>query len=345
MPSALTRSLLRYSGAVSMWQRVANHRRPLIVYWHNVHGPDDDLRWCREPSLSIPVELFRQQIDYLRRHYTIVSLDEAATGRPGTVALTFDDGYRGVYQHAFPVLVAYGLPATVFLVTDRIGSARGLWWDELVDRLRALRRLPAPDRAAALAGLPDAWMALLARASEPEVVDHYQRADPPLRARLDACLAGIAVPCSSQREPVFLSDVEIRIMQSGGISFGAHTKSHPLLTWLDDATLQIELAESKERAEFLAGIGPCWFAYPNGTFGEREREAVRAAGFAGAVQTFRRPDLEGRYAVPRVGLDADATAGPDGHLAVGALRYALAALSRQRLRSMLSLSPASAPSR
>ncbi|HKC47840.1 MAG TPA: polysaccharide deacetylase family protein [Gemmatimonadales bacterium] len=340
MSGPLTRSLLRYSGAVSMWQRVANHRRPLIVYWHNVHGPDDDLRWCREPSLSIPVELFRQQIEYLRGHYDIVPLEEAATGRPGTIALTFDDGYRGVYQQAFPVLVAYALPATVFLVTDRIGSGQGLWWDDLVDRLRALRRLPATDREPALAGLPAPWPELLAAAPEGEVVDRYKQVDAPLRARLDACFGAAPVPLACHREPVFLSAPEIRVMASAGIAFGAHTCSHPLLPWLDDAALRAELEQSKERVEFLGGQGPCWFAYPDGNFGERERDAVRAAGFSGAVQTFRRPDLEGRYAVPRVGLDRAASADRDGRLAVGVLRYSLAAISRRRLRTLLSAAPA-----
>jgi len=342
MPSALTCSLLRYTGAVSLWELVANQGRPLIVYWHNVHGPDDDLRWCREPSLSLDVELFRQQVEFLRERYTIVPLAEAAAGRPGTVALTFDDGYRGVYQHAFPVLAAHGLPATVFLVTERLGSSRGLWWDELVDRLRALRRMPAGDRP--LEGLAAPWPELLTEAPEPVAVDHYKRCDTATRTILDGRLAQIAAPGPASAQPVFLSEMEIRVMRAGGISFGAHTKTHPLLTWLSDAALRAELTESKASVEALTGEAPCWFAYPDGTFGERERDAVRDAGFAGAVQTFRRPDLGGRHAVPRVGLDAESTTGPDGRLAVGSLRYALAGVSRQRLRSMLQRRAVTAPS-
>jgi peptidoglycan/xylan/chitin deacetylase (PgdA/CDA1 family) len=34
------------------------------------------------------------------------------------VVITFDDGFRSVYDHAFPVLRTYNFPATVFLVTD-----------------------------------------------------------------------------------------------------------------------------------------------------------------------------------------------------------------------------------
>jgi peptidoglycan/xylan/chitin deacetylase (PgdA/CDA1 family) len=38
------------------------------------------------------------------------------------VVLTFDDGYRNFYDYAWPVLKRHGFPATVFLVSGRIGD-------------------------------------------------------------------------------------------------------------------------------------------------------------------------------------------------------------------------------
>jgi peptidoglycan/xylan/chitin deacetylase (PgdA/CDA1 family) len=38
------------------------------------------------------------------------------------VALTFDDGYRSVVTEALPLLSARGVPATVYVITDRIGQ-------------------------------------------------------------------------------------------------------------------------------------------------------------------------------------------------------------------------------
>lgn len=38
------------------------------------------------------------------------------------VAITFDDGFRSVYEHGLPVLARYGFPATVFLVTGHCGQ-------------------------------------------------------------------------------------------------------------------------------------------------------------------------------------------------------------------------------
>jgi peptidoglycan/xylan/chitin deacetylase (PgdA/CDA1 family) len=38
--------------------------------------------------------------------------------RENAVVITFDDGFRNVYEHALPILQSYRFPATVFLVTD-----------------------------------------------------------------------------------------------------------------------------------------------------------------------------------------------------------------------------------
>ncbi|MGA7180851.1 MAG: polysaccharide deacetylase family protein [Thiobacillaceae bacterium] len=40
----------------------------------------------------------------------------------GSFLITFDDGFRGVRDHALPVLEEYQWPATVFLVSDLIGK-------------------------------------------------------------------------------------------------------------------------------------------------------------------------------------------------------------------------------
>ena len=44
----------------------------------------------------------------------------------GAFVLTFDDGFLGVYEHALPVLVELGWPATVFLVSQLLGQ-RDVW--------------------------------------------------------------------------------------------------------------------------------------------------------------------------------------------------------------------------
>jgi peptidoglycan/xylan/chitin deacetylase (PgdA/CDA1 family) len=49
-------------------------------------------------------------------------LDGGAPLPPGAFVLTFDDGFRGVREHALPVLERLRWPFAVFLVSDRIGE-------------------------------------------------------------------------------------------------------------------------------------------------------------------------------------------------------------------------------
>src|ERR1043166_8770341 len=105
----------------------------LILCYHNVVAPGDDT--VREASLHLAADRFERQMRWLAAHYQVVTLrelvDRLAVGRSlGTLAaVTFDDGYAGVYAHALPILQRLGLPATVFLVAEAVGTATAFAWD------------------------------------------------------------------------------------------------------------------------------------------------------------------------------------------------------------------------
>ena len=48
------------------------------------------------------------------------------------VAITLDDGYKDNFDHAFPILRRYNVPATIFLVTNTVGTAEHLSWDDVL---------------------------------------------------------------------------------------------------------------------------------------------------------------------------------------------------------------------
>jgi peptidoglycan/xylan/chitin deacetylase (PgdA/CDA1 family) len=76
-------------------------------------------------ELFMPVRLFESQMRFLARWRKVIPLEAAVTrndhgGRPA-VAVTFDDGYQSVMEHAAPVLNRFSIPATVFVPTKWIG--------------------------------------------------------------------------------------------------------------------------------------------------------------------------------------------------------------------------------
>ncbi len=114
---------------------------PVLVY-HFVDNPSDVQRQGRYGGrlATIPKD-FEEQIKLLKaRGYTFVRADDVATAvrhraslPTKAVAITMDDGYSSVYHHAYPILRRYGVPATVFIVTSKVGDAGHVSWDEMAE--------------------------------------------------------------------------------------------------------------------------------------------------------------------------------------------------------------------
>jgi peptidoglycan/xylan/chitin deacetylase (PgdA/CDA1 family) len=116
-----------------------------ILFYHRV-SPERD-------ELAVSPERFARQMRHLaEQSYAVVDVLTAARllGGSGperkTVALSFDDGYLDVAEHALPVLAEHGFRATMFVAAAVIdGKARFEWYERqppLLDwpAIRALDR-------------------------------------------------------------------------------------------------------------------------------------------------------------------------------------------------------------
>jgi peptidoglycan/xylan/chitin deacetylase (PgdA/CDA1 family) len=96
------------------------------------HAVDPDWR----SPLAVTPDAFDQHCAWLAGHRRVLDLDDAAghldgKGRlpRGTTAITFDDGFRGLYEHALPVLQRHRLAATVFVVAETLApGGRAVDW-------------------------------------------------------------------------------------------------------------------------------------------------------------------------------------------------------------------------
>ena len=71
--------------------------------------------------ISVPPSVFRSQMEFLAASGIPVAPLDQVFHQPGSVAITFDDGFANLAEHAFPLLERYGLPATVFVVSEYCG--------------------------------------------------------------------------------------------------------------------------------------------------------------------------------------------------------------------------------
>lgn len=93
------------------------------------------------PSTSISPADFDSHLAYLRDNdFNVIALDRMIDSlRSGqslpekSVVITFDDGYKSIFDEAFPMLQTYGYPFTLFLSTGPIddGLSSYMTWDQI----------------------------------------------------------------------------------------------------------------------------------------------------------------------------------------------------------------------
>ncbi len=283
-----------------------------IVMYHAVVEqplPVDD--WC-----FIPVERFTAQLEYLAQRFEVLPLAEAvdrlgqgAIERP-TLAITFDDGFQNNHDVAFPILRRLGLPATMFLTTGLIGTDRTVWFCQLLDALARSSRphLQWQGESLELGGrisrqrLSTRLQAALKRMPQPELQEEV--------SRIVSALGGSGVVGRDSPFRMLNPESVGTMARSGLIEFGAHTRTHAILSRLSEAEQREEIAASVHATEALAGQ-PCrLFAYPNGRAEDYDRNTVailREHGITAAVTTEPGANRAGGspWALKRQGIGAD----------------------------------------
>jgi peptidoglycan/xylan/chitin deacetylase (PgdA/CDA1 family) len=81
--------------------------------------------------MSVTPRALEEQLSFLvRRGYHGATFTEAVTAPPApkTLAVTFDDAFRSVFELGLPILLKLGLPGTVFVPTAKIGDDAAMSW-------------------------------------------------------------------------------------------------------------------------------------------------------------------------------------------------------------------------
>jgi peptidoglycan/xylan/chitin deacetylase (PgdA/CDA1 family) len=239
------------------------YRNVQVLAYHRVNDDHDPF------FPGIYTEVFARRMSYIAANYNVLSLNEAvemiqANDIPdNALVVTFDDGYRDNYTHAFPILKDLSIPATIFLATDAIDSKAVLWHDRVFCAFRetqcpVLANFGPEPRSYSLKTLEEK---LVAQRAGLEFL--WSLNDEERQFWVD-CLVDRLRVCEEPTSRAMLSWDEVRIMHRGGITFGSHTASHPILSKLSPAQLKREVSESKKTIEEKLGAPVKSFAYPVG---------------------------------------------------------------------------------
>jgi peptidoglycan/xylan/chitin deacetylase (PgdA/CDA1 family) len=285
------------AAAIGAIERIAPWRRGVlaVLTYHRVDDPS--ARPDLQPGLlSATPESFADQVADLARHYRPVSmaeildaLDQPDRLPPRAAHVTFDDAYEDFATHAWPILRAAGVPATLFVPTayPDAHDAR-FWWDRLwhavssttrdTVQIRPFGRLRLGDLASRRAVMRTMQASIKAR-SHDEAMSDVERLIGELR---DTAESTPTPPASA-----VLGWDALRRLAADGVTLAPHTRNHPLLTRVSLDRAVAEIAGARADLEREVGPTPAVLAYPSGAHDDMVVEAARQAGTVLAVTTER----------------------------------------------------------
>ena len=300
---------LHYSGArellSAVQRRAVGGRRVLILSYHRVVADFAAEAKRSLYTLNIEQKTFRAHLEALQESHDVVSLEEALSVLEGkeqsardVAVVTFDDGYRDVYTHAFPVMRDMRIPGVIYVPSSFVGTDRRLGHDRLYLALRKMRDRRIGPMAVGVRPQFERWL-----------IDVFEGGAGPLLA-LERLIARYPTPgllqlADALEERLGLSSHKpaegelpvsfemLREMDAHGIITGAHTAEHTVLTHqrLEDA--RREIAQCKAALEKGVKKPVRHFAYCNGYYSAGVAQALKAEGFASAVTTEDMPNVPG----------------------------------------------------
>jgi peptidoglycan/xylan/chitin deacetylase (PgdA/CDA1 family) len=301
------------------------------VFYHYVR----DVERTPFPDIkALSVAGFTAQLDWLQARFDIIDgatferavLSGTGFDRP-TALLTFDDGFVDHYEHVFPILRDRGLGGIFFVAGGTLHRDPVLLnvhkTHFLLSHLGANRF--TEEVAAALedegvpAGLAEARHGRAKAGADREGIYRYDEA-PDVRIKrilnyeapypvADRVLSTMFTrhigDSGAFARQLYLSAAQIGEMAKGGMTFGFHTQTHPVLSRLDAVAQRAELCNGPRLVSELTGQHTVSFCYPYGfshTYNADTLSVLAECGYSMAFNTVRREIVFGqdqRYELPR----------------------------------------------
>jgi peptidoglycan/xylan/chitin deacetylase (PgdA/CDA1 family) len=292
-----------------------------IVFYHYVR----DVEHTPFPGIKgLSIDQFVGQLDWLQNRFDVIDgstferalLSGSGFDRP-TALLTFDDGFIDHYDHVFPILRSRGMGGIFFVAGATFGERPRLL---NVHRTHLLLSQLGADRFSQEVGAAlEREGVTVATGESREGIYRYDEA-PDIRVKrilnyeapypvADRVLSAVFERHLGNSEVfarrLYLSEAQVREMADGGMTFGFHTETHPVLSRLARDAQRAELQHGPALIQELTGQETVSFCYPYGfthTYNADTLAVLEECGYSMAFTTARRDaviGLDPRYELPR----------------------------------------------
>ncbi|MES2625736.1 MAG: polysaccharide deacetylase family protein [Pseudomonadota bacterium] len=281
---SIKRDVLRATGMLGyLWKKITPG---LYVFnYHRIGNPDET---PFDPNIYSCDEIhFAKQIAAIRDRFKIIQIKELleiiASGRPlqePMAMITFDDGYRGNYENAFPILLAEKVPGLFFLPTSYISCDHIPWWDEVAWLIKNTKhqviKLPGSNQSVTVdpQNIKQTIRTVLTRIKNDSDLPLAEK----IRHMRTAC--GCEMPLENSN--LFMTWEQAAEMQQAGMEIGSHGHSHEILSHLSAEEQRSELMISKNLIEENINVPVEAIAYPVGgrpTYTEETCRIAKECGY------------------------------------------------------------------
>lgn len=134
-PYSLICRLLKYVEGLKIRQIFIKNNIVVVLY-HSINKDMSFLLKGMGNDIYTEVNKFEKQIKFLHENFNIIGLEKLLKPNeikkipPGSLAITFDDGYRDSYIYAYPILKKYNVKATVCINTSFLNNNDMFWWSK-----------------------------------------------------------------------------------------------------------------------------------------------------------------------------------------------------------------------
>jgi peptidoglycan/xylan/chitin deacetylase (PgdA/CDA1 family) len=311
--------------AAGIFRRTSAHGLAVVTY-HGVLPPGYQLVDPAFDGNLVSAKTLRRQLHLLKANYCVITPEDALAWREGrgdlpprAVLLTCDDGLLNNLTDMLPVLQQEQVKCIFFVTGASARDSRTmLWYEDLY-----LLLLYAPEghfeiSAESVTIQGDlksheqrrvVWWSCVKRLSQVDStvrIAFLQAARTRFRLGSSQCLGDD----SACRRFGLMTAAELRQLASAGMTIGAHTVSHPMLSQAPPDLARFEIAESRTKLESALQRTVWAFAYPFGDAHSVTPQVLaipKEAGYAAAFLNYGGglgAELP-PYALPRIHVSAE----------------------------------------
>lgn len=267
-----------------------------------------DLVHSRYPRIhGLQIELFRQQVQFLKKHYNFVTVEHVIESYSGgaklpdhSVLLTFDDAYKDHFDYVFPYLEHEHIQGAFYAPVKAVTENTVLD----VNKIHFILASTPDEKLSQLIGELKLQLDKYRNDWNLQSFDYYfdklavaNRFDPKevifikrlLQVELDERLRKIITDDVFQKtvgmdegmfsRELYMSMDQIKCMVDNGMHFGSHGYDH---YWLNSLSKEKQEFEIKKSIEFIRAIGGDagnWtICYPYGAYDDATIEVLKQNG-------------------------------------------------------------------